>query len=238
VIIAANPRGAIYGTIVATAVIAASAHDQRPGLILAATVATLLVFWIAHVYSEVLAQGLRQARLDLSVAPAVMAGELSMLAAPALSVLFLLLGALGLFGEGLAVRLALWSGVAQLVGWGVDVGRRLGRSWLVAVLGGVVNGALGVVISCSRSCCTDRTVVPFLPFAGQQGRTGSRSSSMRATRAPVELPLPHAAVGIGSRRRDRVLGSAGPPRLAERCHRRRSARRGCAPARERITRIG
>jgi hypothetical protein len=145
-LIAANPRGAIYGTIVATAVVAASAHDQRPGLILAATVATLLVFWIAHVYAEVLANGLRQAGLDLKVVPAIIARELSMLAAPALSVLFLLLGALGLLGEGFAVRLALWSGVAQLVGWGIDVGRRLGRSWLVALLGGVVNGVLGVVI--------------------------------------------------------------------------------------------
>jgi hypothetical protein len=145
-VMAANPRGAIYGTIVATAVVAASAHEERPGFILAATVATLLVFWIAHVYAEVLGHGLRQARLDLSIVPAVMAEELSMLAAPALSVLFLLLGALGLLGEGLAVRLALWNGVAQLVGWGVEVGRRLGRSWPAALLGGVVNGALGVVI--------------------------------------------------------------------------------------------
>lgn len=40
-----------------------------------------------------------------------MAKELSMLAAPALSILFLLLGALGMLDEGLAVRLALWSGV-------------------------------------------------------------------------------------------------------------------------------
>ena len=145
-VIAANPRGAIYGTIVATAVIAATAHNERPGLILAATVVTLLVFWLAHVYAEVLAHGLRQARLELNVVPATMTRELSMLAAPALSVLFLLLGALGVLGEGLAVRLALWNGVAQLVGWGIDVGRRLGRSWPAALLGGVVNGVLGVVI--------------------------------------------------------------------------------------------
>jgi hypothetical protein len=145
-IMAANPRGAIYGTIVATAVIAASAHDKRPGLILAAAAATLVVFWIAHVYAEVLAHGLRQARLDLNLVPAIMARELSMLAAPALSVVFLLLGALGVLGEELAVRLALWNGVAQLVGWGIDVGRRLGRSWQAALLGGVVNGVLGVVI--------------------------------------------------------------------------------------------
>ncbi len=47
-----------------------------------------------------------------------------MLAAPALSILFLLLGALGLLDEGLAVRPALWTGVAQLVP-GMDDG----RSW-------------------------------------------------------------------------------------------------------------
>ena len=70
-----------------------------------------------------------------------------MLAAPALSILFLLLGALGLFGEGLAVRLALlWNGVAQLVGWGIDVGRRRGQAWPAALLTGLINGAFALVI--------------------------------------------------------------------------------------------
>ena len=145
-IIAANPRGAIYGTIVATAVIAAAAGHQSPGLILAATVATLLVFWLAHVYADFLDHGLRQARFHLKVLPAIMARELSMLAAPALSIVFLLLGALGLFDERLAVRLALWNGVVQLVGWGIDVGRRRGQAWPGALLTGLVNGAFGVVI--------------------------------------------------------------------------------------------
>jgi hypothetical protein len=145
-IIAANPRGAVYGTIVATAVIAAAAGHKSPGLILAATVATLLVFWLAHVYADFLDHGLRQARFHLSVLPGIMATELSMLAAPALSVLFLLLGALGVLDEGLAIRLALWNGVVQLVGWGVDVGRRRGQAWPGALLTGLVNGAFGVVI--------------------------------------------------------------------------------------------
>ena len=47
-----------------------------------------------------------------------------MLAAPALSVVFLLLGALGLLDEELAVQLALWNGVVQLLGWGTGAGRR------------------------------------------------------------------------------------------------------------------
>jgi len=104
-ILAANPRGAVYGTIVATAVIAAAAGHEPPAIILAAAVATLLVFWLAHVYADLLDHGLRQARFDRNVVPAIMARELSMLAAPALSILFPL-PALGLLDEGLAVRLA------------------------------------------------------------------------------------------------------------------------------------
>ena len=46
-VVAANPRGAIYGTIVACAVIAATAAGGKSSaLILTATVATLLVFWL------------------------------------------------------------------------------------------------------------------------------------------------------------------------------------------------
>jgi hypothetical protein len=145
-ILAANPRGAVYGTIVATAVIGAAAGHEPPGFILAATAATLLVFWLAHVYADLLDHELGQARFDLRAVPAVMAQELSMLAAPALSILLLLLGALGLLDELLAVRLALWTGVAQLVGWGIEVGRRRGQTWLSALPGGVINGAFGVVI--------------------------------------------------------------------------------------------
>jgi hypothetical protein len=146
-IVAANPRGAIYGTIVATALIAATAAGGKsPELILVATVATLLVFWLAHVYADVLDHGLRHGRADLKVLGSIMVQELSMLAAPAPSILFLLLGAVGLFGERLAVLLALWNGVVQLVGWGIDVGRRRGQAWPAALLTGLINGAFGLVI--------------------------------------------------------------------------------------------
>ena len=142
-----QPRGAIYGTIVATAVIAATAAGGKsPELSLAATVATLLVFWLAHVYADFLDHGLRHGSSDLKVLVSIMGQELAMLAAPALSILSLLLGALGLFSEGLAVRLALWNGVVQLVGWGIEVGRRRGQAWPAALLTGLINGTFGLVI--------------------------------------------------------------------------------------------
>jgi hypothetical protein len=146
-IVAANPGGAIYGTIVASAVIAASAAGSKsPDLILTATVATLLVFWLAHVYAHFLDHEVRHDRTRWRVLASVMGQELSMLAAPALSILFLLLGALGVLNEPLAVRLALWIGVVQLVGWGIDVARRRGRAWPAALLTGLINGAFGLVI--------------------------------------------------------------------------------------------
>jgi hypothetical protein len=146
-VVAANPRGAIYGTIVASAVIAAAAAGGKsPALILTAAVATLLVFWLAHVYSDFLDHQLRHGRSSLKVLASVMGRELSMLAAPAASIVCLLLGTVGVLDEEVAVRLALWAGVLQLVGWGIDAGRLRGRGWAPALLIGLINGAFGMAI--------------------------------------------------------------------------------------------
>jgi hypothetical protein len=45
-----------------------------------------------------------------------------------------------------AVRLALWNGVVQLVGWGIEVGRRRRQAWPAALLTGLINGTFGLVI--------------------------------------------------------------------------------------------
>ena len=84
-ILAANPRAAIYGTIVASAVIATTAGGhQSAERILEATLATLVVFWLAHVYADFLGHGLRHARSNLRLLASIMVQELSMLVAPAL----------------------------------------------------------------------------------------------------------------------------------------------------------
>jgi hypothetical protein len=57
-----QPAAATYGTVVASAVIATSAGGhESAALILEATLATLLVFWLAHVYADFLGHGLRHA---------------------------------------------------------------------------------------------------------------------------------------------------------------------------------
>lgn len=144
----ANLAGAIYGVITATAVIAAtSAHGESIVATLAGTVATLVVFWLAHVYAEVLAHHLSGGhRPSMAVVRAALVKQLPVIEAPAPSVLLLLLGALGLLEPVRAVNLALWTGVAQLAAWGIAYARQQGWPWSVAAVAGVINGGLGASV--------------------------------------------------------------------------------------------
>ena len=120
---------------------ASSANGAAIGSILVATVVTVVVFWLAHVYASVVASG-----PGVSTVGAAMLDELLVIEAPFASVLVLLAGLLGAFDAGAAVQAALWLAVAQLVAWGAAVARRLGRSWPAAAAFGVVSGMFGVVI--------------------------------------------------------------------------------------------
>jgi hypothetical protein len=105
-----------------------------------------VVFWLAHVYADYLGHGRRRARSDPRFLASIMVQELrcwSLRRCPSCSCCLVHLGVLK---EALAVGLALWNGVVQLVGWGIDVGRRRGQAWPAALLIGLVNGAFGVVI--------------------------------------------------------------------------------------------
>jgi hypothetical protein len=77
------------------AVIAGTAREPEHGKALALTIATLSVFWLAHVCAHALAHHLRGARrLDWSVVQGAMAEEWSLLQGP-VPLLLLALGELG-----------------------------------------------------------------------------------------------------------------------------------------------
>jgi hypothetical protein len=146
-LLVSDAAGAIYGTITAMAVIAATAGHMPPGRLLAVTVATLAVFWLAHVYAQTLSHHLRgETRLSWASITAAMIEERPMLEGPTPSLVLLLLGLLGALREETAVRLALWAGVAQLVIWGVAYARRQGWPWPAAIAAGAVNGVFGLAI--------------------------------------------------------------------------------------------
>ena len=142
-----HAAGAIYGTIAAMAVMGAAARNQSDAQILALTVITLLVLWLAHVYAETLAHHLRQGgKPDWNAAVTAMKEEWAMLVGPAPMLLVLGLGGVGILDDDVALTLALWTGLAQLVVWGVTYARRLEWGWPRAVGVGLVNGTFGLMI--------------------------------------------------------------------------------------------
>jgi hypothetical protein len=140
--------GALYGTIIVMATIAAGSGAQTDASRLAAIVTTtVLVLWVAHVYSHVIAESLEQERrLDRAEFIAVAGREWSMVAAAIAPVTILVLGALGVFEERTAIRLALGVGVATLAvaGWRYATLERLGHAGTIVAV--TVNVVLGLLI--------------------------------------------------------------------------------------------
>ena len=146
-VFAPDTAGAIYGTIAAMAVIAGAARDPSHGKALGLTVATLLVFWLAHVYAQTLSHHLRGERAPgWGAMVEAMAEERPLLEGPVPLLVVLGLGELGLLEGHLAVRLALWLGVTELVLWGILYSRRQHWNWLTSLTAGAVNGLFGLLI--------------------------------------------------------------------------------------------
>jgi hypothetical protein len=146
-LLAPDTAGAIYGTIAAMAVIAGAAGSSSHAKPLSLAVATLFVFWLAHVYAQTLSHHLRGAkRLEWEAVKTAMAEERPLLEGPLPLLALLALGATGVLEERTAIRLALWLGVVELLVWGILYARRQQWSWFAAVVAGVVNGLLGLLI--------------------------------------------------------------------------------------------
>jgi hypothetical protein len=146
-VFAPDTAGAIYGTIISMAVIAGTAADPGHGKPLWLTLATLAVFWLAHVYAQTLSHHLKGAkRLEWPAVKAAMVEERPLLEGPIPMLVVLALGELHVFEGRTAVRLALWIGVAELVIWGVLYARRQRWGWPSAITAGAVNGLLGLAI--------------------------------------------------------------------------------------------
>ena len=118
---------AIYGQILATAVVATLSEDPDYAVtdVLIAVVVTTVVFWLAHVFAESTARRLtmdRNIRLDEIGVVAREEGTMVLAAIP--TVLVLSLAAFEAFSRNLALDLALGLGIAELAGLGFVIARR------------------------------------------------------------------------------------------------------------------
>jgi hypothetical protein len=140
--------GTVYGTIVVMGAIAAGASTEpRPGQLAGAVTATVVVLWIAHVYSHALAETVRLGRrLDWAELASVGHRELAIVLAGVAPVTALVLGELGVFRATTAGWLAMGFGLATLTLQGVRYARveRLSRLGTAVSVG--TNLALGLLI--------------------------------------------------------------------------------------------
>lgn len=143
-----NLAGAIYGTIVSMTVVATASKDigLSPIEISAWAAATGIVFWLVHVYADIVAAGystLREAvahgrsalRTEWPIVQGAMIPALAMLAAP-----------LGLVDEEDAGFFAVSAGIVVLFATGLLIGSRSNRSWGRRLLIGAINAVFGLII--------------------------------------------------------------------------------------------
>ncbi len=144
-----HATGAIYGTILVTALVAGLSEDPDydPEDILISVLATAIVFWLAHAYARVLGDRLdgdqRGAR---ALTRSALAAEWSLIQAALLPGAALLLGIAGVWSRNVSVSVAIGLGVASLFAYGFLFARRLRRGLAGALLTATLNALAGVTI--------------------------------------------------------------------------------------------
>jgi hypothetical protein len=125
---------------------AAYASEKDPWRLAITVAAAVFVLWIAHVYAHTLGEAVAEGRQKLFEMGSIARRELGIVAAAALPVAALLLGAIGVFRETRAVWIALGIGLFTLAVEGVRFARieKLGRTGTLAASG--FNVALGLCV--------------------------------------------------------------------------------------------
>src|SRR3954454_13568394 len=144
-----NPAGAIYGTIVVLAAIVAGGAARGATLrtILIEAVGSGAVFWLAHVYTDVIATRVQGSGAALLTdVRGAMREQSAILEAVLLPGLALLLGVIGVLDRDTAINVALAVGLLDLFVWGIAHGRAAGLPRHQIVLVGLTDLAFGLAI--------------------------------------------------------------------------------------------
>lgn len=140
--------GTVYGSIVVMGAIAAgSGKDAHAGELAALVTGTVLVLWIAHVYSHALAETVRLGRrMDRAELASVARRELAIPLAAVAPVTSLVLGGLGILRDSTAGWLAMGFGLATLVLQGIRYAGVERMSPLGTTVTVAINLGLGLLI--------------------------------------------------------------------------------------------
>jgi hypothetical protein len=139
---------AVYGSILVAALVGATFEERASAQTITLSLAgTVVIFWVAHAWSEVVGARVAEGRLfDPARIKAITIEEWPLVEAGMLPVALLALAWAGLFSRHTGVVLALAVAIFQLVTWGVVAGRRTQATWRGALVVGGFDGLLGIAI--------------------------------------------------------------------------------------------
>jgi hypothetical protein len=139
---------AVYGSILVASLVGAMFEEGvSPRTMTLSLTSSVVVFWVAHAWSEIIGARVEQGRLfDPSRIRAIAIREWPLVEAGMLPAILLALAWAGLYSRHAGAVLALTVAVLQLVAWGILAGHRSQPTWLGAILVGLFDGFLGVAI--------------------------------------------------------------------------------------------
>ena len=138
---------AIYGTLLVTVLVAAQARADADVALVGVVIAVgVFVFWLTDVWAGIVGLGIR-GPISRGQVVEVAREESPMLLAALPPLLALVVAPLGLASVETALNLALAIAVIQMFLWGLAVGHAIGRGWGIALVVGIVDLVLGLVIA-------------------------------------------------------------------------------------------
>ena len=143
-----NLAASLYGTVLATSVLAALPGVEQPGWAIAALLVTALVFTIAHAWAHALAHGAaRRAPVDRRVFAASIRHEWPMVEAALPAVAAIALVIVGVYSMKSALWTAVLLNVVLLFAWGFALRRLAGGGPGISIGAGLAAALLGLSLA-------------------------------------------------------------------------------------------
>jgi hypothetical protein len=137
---------AVYGSLLVTTLVAVQwRHAADPFGISLTLITSVLVFWLAHSWAEIVDHRIK-GPIGIRGAAGIAWSESSMLTAAIIPAIILTLPRLTGFDLDTAIGLALLVSLVELFLWGLAVGRTAHGTWPLALGVAVVDCALGLLV--------------------------------------------------------------------------------------------
>jgi len=144
----ANYAGAIYGTIIAMSVIATASKDPSLGTLEIAGWAAItgVVFWLVHVYADIVAAGFATTREAVDHLTGALRSEFPIVVGALIPALAMAVFPIFTINDENASYWAVGGGIVMLFATGFFIGKRNHRSIGRRILIGLVNALFGAMI--------------------------------------------------------------------------------------------